>query len=51
MSSQGNGISLYNTPDNTGYRLLELPPDLEKQLDSDSPPPYGPPYLFPHAPL
>jgi hypothetical protein len=39
MSSQDNGaIPLYNVPDNTGYRLIELPPELQSLIESDDAP-------------
>ncbi|KAL7942676.1 hypothetical protein V8C42DRAFT_331625 [Trichoderma barbatum] len=31
-------IPLYHSPDNTGYRLIELPPDLESLLESENAP-------------
>lgn len=46
MSTQEKGTPLYNIPDNIGYRLLELPPDLEKLLDSDEPPSYACPSSY-----
>lgn len=38
MSSQARGIPLHNVPDNIGYRLLELPPDLLSLLESKDAP-------------
>lgn len=38
MSSQARGIPLHNVPDNVGYRLLELPPDLLSLLESNDAP-------------
>ena len=38
MSSQKNGISLSHVPDDTGYRLIELPVDLQSLLESDAAP-------------
>ncbi|KAL2257599.1 hypothetical protein VTK26DRAFT_9422 [Humicola hyalothermophila] len=39
MSSQdGNGIPLSHAPTNTGYKLLELPPELLELLESQDPP-------------
>ncbi|OAA48426.1 Sister chromatid cohesion protein DCC1 [Metarhizium rileyi] len=38
MSSQSQGIRLVHRPDNSGYRLLELPPDLANLLESDTAP-------------
>ncbi|KAM4054559.1 sister chromatid cohesion protein dcc1 domain-containing protein [Hirsutella rhossiliensis] len=38
MSTQGQGISLLHQSHDAGYRLLELPPELESLIDSDSAP-------------
>lgn len=38
MSSQEKGIPLHNVPDNTGYRLIELPAELQSLLESDDAP-------------
>jgi hypothetical protein len=39
MSSQDNtGIPLAHAPDGTGYKLLELPPELLELLESQDPP-------------
>ncbi|KAL6862883.1 hypothetical protein ACO1O0_003122 [Amphichorda felina] len=38
MSSQEKGIPLHNVPDNAGYRLIELPPELQSLLESEAPP-------------
>ncbi|KAK4152347.1 hypothetical protein C8A00DRAFT_34990 [Chaetomidium leptoderma] len=39
MSSQDNsGIPLFHAPDGTGYKLLELPPELLELLESQDPP-------------
>jgi len=38
MSSQSNGIPLTHAPDGTGYKLLELPPELLELLESQDPP-------------
>ncbi|EFY93939.1 hypothetical protein J3458_007000 [Metarhizium acridum] len=38
MSSQSQGIKLMHNPDSSGYRLLELPPDLVNLLESDTAP-------------
>lgn len=39
MSSQANsGIPLSHAPDGTGYKLLELPPELLELLESKDPP-------------
>ncbi|KAL1843085.1 hypothetical protein VTJ49DRAFT_3220 [Mycothermus thermophilus] len=39
MSSQENqGIPLLHAPDGTGYKLLELPPELLELLESQDPP-------------
>ncbi|KID85391.1 Sister chromatid cohesion protein DCC1, partial [Metarhizium majus ARSEF 297] len=38
MSSQSQGIKLIHNPDSSGYRLLELPPDLVNLLESDTAP-------------
>lgn len=38
MPSQAGGIPLHNIPDHVGYRLIELPPDLQSLLESDDPP-------------
>lgn len=40
MSSQGiGGIPVCHAPDGTGYKLLELPPELLELLESQDPPP------------
>ncbi|KAG5980611.1 hypothetical protein E4U55_003836 [Claviceps digitariae] len=38
MSSQNQGITLTHKPHDSGYRLLELPPDLANLLESPSAP-------------
>ncbi|KAG6038555.1 hypothetical protein E4U41_004092 [Claviceps citrina] len=38
MSTQNQGITLIHKPDDSGYRLLELPPDLANLLESSSAP-------------
>ncbi|QPG94661.1 hypothetical protein C2857_006653 [Epichloe festucae Fl1] len=38
MSSQNQGIKLIHKPDESGYRLLELPPDLVNLLESETAP-------------
>lgn len=38
MASQSQGIKLIHNPDSSGYRLLELPPDLVNLLESDTAP-------------
>lgn len=38
MSSQNKGISLRHTPDNIGYRLIEIPAELQELLESSTPP-------------
>ncbi|RSL71847.1 hypothetical protein CEP54_001056 [Fusarium duplospermum] len=38
MSSQSRGITIQHTPSETNYRLIELPPELQSLLESDSPP-------------
>lgn len=38
MSSQPNGIPLAHAPDETGYKLLELPPELLELFESQDPP-------------
>lgn len=38
MSSQKKGIPLSHVPDDIGYRLIELPPDLQSLLESDGAP-------------
>jgi sister chromatid cohesion protein DCC1 len=38
MASQDQGIPLRHQPDDVGYRLIELPPDLEHLLESDTAP-------------
>ncbi|EQK99413.1 hypothetical protein G6O67_005423 [Ophiocordyceps sinensis] len=38
MSSQSQGISLHHQPHDAGYRLLELPPELESLLESSTAP-------------
>ncbi|KAF4126492.1 Uncharacterized conserved protein (DUF2036) [Geosmithia morbida] len=36
MSSQDKGIPLHNIPDDAGYRLIELPPEVEALLEADN---------------
>lgn len=51
MSSQGQGTALQHAPDNRGYRLIELPPELQLVLESDNPPVFvasTPPFLRHH---
>ncbi|KAI9158236.1 DNA repair protein rhp42 [Paramyrothecium foliicola] len=38
MSSQEQGIPLRHQPDDVGYRLIELPPDLQHLLESETAP-------------
>ncbi|EEU40183.1 uncharacterized protein NECHADRAFT_76204 [Fusarium vanettenii 77-13-4] len=38
MSSQSRGITIQHTPSETNYRLIELPPELQSLLESDSAP-------------
>ncbi|KAM3445331.1 hypothetical protein NHJ13734_000458 [Beauveria thailandica] len=38
MSSQNKGVPFYNAPDNSGFRLIELPAELEALLEGPSPP-------------
>ncbi|KAF4981329.1 hypothetical protein FZEAL_2862 [Fusarium zealandicum] len=38
MSSQSRGMPVQHNPSSTNYRLIELPPDLQSLLESDSPP-------------
>ncbi|RMJ18665.1 hypothetical protein BHE90_002773 [Fusarium euwallaceae] len=38
MSSQSRGITVQHTPSETNYRLIELPPELQSLLESDSAP-------------
>lgn len=38
MSSQENEIILSHVPDDTGYRLIELPMELQLLLESDAAP-------------
>ncbi|KAG5923527.1 hypothetical protein E4U42_004932 [Claviceps africana] len=38
MSTQIQGLKLIHKPDNAGYRLLELPPDLANLLESPTAP-------------
>ncbi|KPM45336.1 hypothetical protein AK830_g1136 [Neonectria ditissima] len=38
MSSQSRGIPLRHIPDDAGYRLIELPPELLSLLESDTAP-------------
>ncbi|KAM5347951.1 hypothetical protein ACJ41O_007775 [Fusarium nematophilum] len=38
MSSQSRGIPIQHNPSSASYRLIELPPDLQSLLESDSPP-------------
>lgn len=55
MSSQDNkGLPLSHAPNNTGYKLLELPAEVLELLESDNPPMYarsrsfsGPPTVYP----
>jgi hypothetical protein len=37
-SSQTRGVPLFNLPDDVGYRLIELPPELQTLLESDQAP-------------
>jgi hypothetical protein len=38
MSTQSGGVKLVYNPGDSGYRLLELPPDLANLLESDAAP-------------
>ncbi|KAJ4327836.1 hypothetical protein N0V84_001798 [Fusarium piperis] len=38
MSSQSRGITIQHIPSDTNYRLIELPPELQSLLESDSAP-------------
>jgi sister chromatid cohesion protein DCC1 len=39
MSSQNDaGVPLVHAPDDVGYKLLELPPELVELLESENPP-------------
>ncbi|KAH8123801.1 hypothetical protein ACSS6W_007412 [Trichoderma asperelloides] len=38
MSSADTKIPLRHKPDDIGYRLIELPPELQSLLESDNPP-------------
>ncbi|KAI8685600.1 hypothetical protein NCS55_00232900 [Fusarium keratoplasticum] len=38
MSSQSRGITIQHAPSETNYRLIELPPELQSLLESDSAP-------------
>ncbi|CAM1511702.1 Fc.00g092150.m01.CDS01 [Cosmosporella sp. VM-42] len=38
MSSQKQGITVSHVPDDRGYRLIELPPELQSLLESDTAP-------------
>ncbi|WAO85102.1 Hypothetical protein NCS54_00233700 [Fusarium falciforme] len=38
MSSQSRGVTIQHTPSETNYRLIELPPELQSLLESDSAP-------------
>ncbi|ODA77850.1 hypothetical protein RJ55_06452 [Drechmeria coniospora] len=38
MSSQNEGIPLHLRPHDAGYRLIELPPELESMLESETAP-------------
>lgn len=38
MATQTQGINVQHLPDTTGYRLIELPPELQSHLESDTPP-------------
>lgn len=38
MSSQTRGIPVRHIPDDAGYRLIELPPELVSLLESDNAP-------------
>lgn len=42
MSSTDFKIPLRHQPDDVGYRLIELPPELQSLLESDNPPVYVP---------
>lgn len=46
-SQDEDGIPLASAPDGRGYRLLELPPELEAILDS----PNAPVYVYRVAPF
>ncbi len=47
MSSQGHGTPFYNVSDSAGYRLIELPPELEKTLVAPGAPVYVTMHLSP----
>ncbi|OAA60785.1 Sister chromatid cohesion protein DCC1 [Cordyceps fumosorosea ARSEF 2679] len=38
MSSQNQGIPFYNASDSSGFRLIEIPPELETLLQGPNPP-------------
>lgn len=40
MSSQDQGTAFYNIPDSSGYRLIELPQELEAELKAPGAPVY-----------
>ncbi|ATY63140.1 hypothetical protein CCM_07207 [Cordyceps militaris CM01] len=38
MSGQNEGLSFYHAPESSGFRLIELPAELETLLEGPSPP-------------
>ncbi|TQW00776.1 hypothetical protein V2A60_001819 [Cordyceps javanica] len=38
MSSQNDGLPFYNAPDSSGFRLIEIPAELETLLEGPAPP-------------
>lgn len=42
MSSQNGGMPFYNVPEGSGFRLLEIPPELETLLEGPERAVYAP---------
>ncbi|KAJ6786313.1 hypothetical protein PWT90_08749 [Aphanocladium album] len=38
MSSQNEGLPFYNVPDSSGFRLIEIPPEIESLLEGPGAP-------------
>lgn len=43
MSSQNQGLPFYSVPDSSGFRLIEIPPELESLLEAPGAPVYETP--------
>lgn len=50
MSSQADGTPLHHAPDNVGYRLIELPAEVQTLLESENPPVFVFHSFFPPPP-